>query len=105
MTTVRVKEGDYGVEFQYTVHDNNGDPLDISNASSVQLRIGRKGENTPLVNGNMSFVTDGSDGKVKYSFTSTDLTSAGYYDGVIVVNYSGGKRTTNDFTVHVVETI
>jgi len=102
---VRIPNNTYGVTHSFTVRDNDGSALNISDASSVKLRMGRKGESTPTLDGTMSFDDDGSDGIVNYDFNDGDLSTAGYYDTQIQVNYSDGKRTTNDFTIHILEVV
>ena len=100
MGIVRVKRDDYGIDLTYTVTDDEGNALNISDASSVVLKVGRYDKTTTLSK-TMSFVSDGSDGQVKVSFASGDLDSDGYYDAEIQVNYSDGRRTTKTFTLHV----
>jgi len=100
---VRVTKNDYGIDLTYTVRDENGQALDISTASDVILHVGRYGESTNLIDGTMAFVTDGSDGKVKYTIASGSFDTEGYYDSEIEIQYSSGRRTTRTFTLHVLE--
>lgn len=96
----RIKRDDWGYDLTYTYTDEDGTAINISDASSVSLKIGRLGGTTSITK-TMSWVTDGSDGKVKVSFAETDLATAGYYDAEIQVNYTNGRRTSKMFTVHV----
>ena len=102
---MRLRKTDYGIDIVFTVRDNQGTALDISTASSVQLKLGRRGETTPYLTKTMTFVLTGSDGQAKVSFLSTDLATPGYYDAEILVNYATGKRNTKPFTVQIIDTL
>jgi hypothetical protein len=102
---VRLRKTDYGIEIVFTVRDNQGTALDISSASSVQLKLGRRGETTPYLTKTMGFVGTGTDGMVKVSFLVNDLATPGYYDAEILVNYATGKRNTKPFTVQIIDTL
>jgi len=104
--TMRVTKNDYGINLTYTVRDGNGAVINISAAAGVTtkiLHIGRRGEAANLVDGTMSYVTDGVDGQVKYTIAAAALATAGYYDAEIELNYASGRRTTSPFTIQVLE--
>jgi len=92
---------DYGNDIILTFTDEDGNALDISDASSVNLVVGDLDGST-FITKSMSFVSDGSDGQVKFSFNSGDITVSGYYDAVIQVNYSDGRRSSKPFTIQFV---
>ena len=71
---IRLRKTDYGIDIVFTVRDNQGSALDISTSTSVQLRVGRRGETTPYLTKTMTFVTSGVDGQVNYH--SAQATSA-----------------------------
>ena len=92
---------DYGNDITLTFTDEDGNALNISDASSVNLVVGDLDGST-LITKSMSFVSDGSDGQVKFSFNSGDITVSGYYDAVMQVNYSDGRRSSKPFTIQFV---
>lgn len=100
MAIVRVHRDDYGISFVYTVTNEDGTAQNISDASSVSLKIGRYDGITAITKA-MSFYSDGSDGKVQCSFADGDLDTAKYYDAEIHVNYSSGRLASKQFTLHV----
>jgi len=102
---VRLRKTDYGIDIVFTVRDNQGTALDISTASNVHLKLGRRGETAPYLDKTMSFVGTGADGQVKANFAATDLGTPGYYDAEILVNYASGKRNTRPFTVQIIDTL
>ena len=102
---VRLRKTDYGIDIVFTVRDNQGTALGISVSSSVQLKLGRRGETTPYLTKTMTFVGTGTDGQVKVAFGATDLATPGYYDAEILVNYATGKRNTRPFTVQIIDTL
>jgi len=102
---IRLRKTDYGIDIVFTVRDNQGVALDISTASNVHLKLGRRGETTPYLDKTMSFVTLGTDGQVKATFAANDLATPGYYDAEILVNYATGKRNTKPFTVQIIDTL
>lgn len=101
MTIERIPRNDYGYWWTFTVTDEDGTALNISDASSVSLKIGNYLGSTDLAK-SMSFVTDGSNGQVRLKFSSGDLDASGYYDAEIQINYSAGRRVTKPFTLHIV---
>lgn len=102
---VRLRKTDYGIDIVFTVRDNQGQALDISPASNVHLKLGRRGETTPYLDKTMTMVGTGSDGQVKVSFAITDLSVPGYYDAEILVNYATGKRNTRPLTIQIIDTL
>lgn len=102
---MRLRKTDYGIDIVFTVRDNEGIALDISTSTSTQLRIGRRGETTPFLTKTMTFVTSGVDGRVKTSFAVSDLSTPGYYDAEILVNYPTAKRNTKPFTIQIIDTL
>ena len=102
---IRIRKTDYGIDIVFTVRDNQGSALDISTSTSVQLRVGRRGETTPYLTKTMTFVTSGVDGQVKTSFGASDLSTPGYYDAEILVTYLTAKRNTKPFTIQIIDTI
>lgn len=102
---VRLRKTDYGIDIVFTVRDNQGTALDISNSTNVHLKLGRRGETTPYLDKTMAFVGTGTDGQVKANFAATDLATPGYYDAEILVSYTAGKRNTRPLTIQIIDTL
>lgn len=100
---IRIVKNDYGYNFGFNIKDNNGSNMDVSDATSITLSIGRKGESSNLCSVTLTNVTDGTDGKVQGSFAENALGTTGFYDGQIVIEYETGSRTVQDCSVQILE--
>lgn len=93
-------EGAVGVVIEYTVLDSSGQPLNISAASSKKL-IFRKPDRV-ILEKNADFVTDGSDGKLKYTTVEGDLVPHGNWRAqadIIVPGVVDGRTEVEVFDV------
>lgn len=90
---------DIGTQFIVTIKDDDV-AVDLSTATTKQL-IFRKPDGTKLTK-NASFVTDGTDGKLKYVSVSGDLNEAGYWklQAYIAIGSNAWKTNTTIFRVH-----
>ena len=80
-----------GIQLIVQFLDANGDPLDISGATSLQIAIQQPDGSQVLKPA--AYVTNGIDGQIYYVTTATDLLEAGlcYVQGQVVV---GGSTLT-----------
>ena len=80
-----------GIQLVVQFLDANGDPLDISGATSLQIAI-QQPDGTQVLTA-ASYVSNGIDGQLYYVTTATDLLEAGlcYVQGQVVV---GGSTLT-----------
>ena len=80
-----------GIQLVVQFLDENGDPLNISGATSLQIAI-QQPDGTQVLKA-ASYVTNGIDGQLYYVTTATDLLEAGlcYVQGQVVV---GGSTLT-----------
>ena len=70
--------GDHGTLFLFLIKKCDAvEPVDISQAHSVEVTFLKGGGDKVTVNG--TFLTDGSDGKVTYTTTEEDVDEAGYW--------------------------
>ncbi len=69
--------GDVGVEIELTIVDSSGVAVNVSSASTKQI-IFRYNATTSFT-GTAASVTDGSNGKIKYTTTGSDFTAAGVW--------------------------
>jgi len=89
---------DYGDIFELTVKDSGGSVLDLSGATTQELRF--RCSNVSLEK-TSSFTTDGTDGKVRYTTATGDLSRAGSWEiwAYWVTSSTGKESTTAQFTV------
>lgn len=94
----QIRENDVGTQFIFTIYDNST-PVDLSVASGVSIVFKKPDYSTLTVV--PSFVTDGSDGQVRYISTAGVLTPHGFWNvQAIVVDGTGTySSTTHQFTV------
>lgn len=76
MAANEIHYGDVGTSLQVTVKDGN-DVLDVSAASTKQILLLKPGGD--LLTKTASFVTDGTDGVIKYVTISGDLDELGMW--------------------------
>lgn len=89
------------VTFRVTVTDQDGSAVDVSGASTKQIKL-RKPSGTVLTK-TASFTTDGSDGKIEYQTANTDLDVAGVWGIQAYVVGTGYENSTraDSFRVYV----
>jgi hypothetical protein len=84
---------DAGVRFRAEVRDENDSPKDIS-AATVQQFVFQKPDGSTLTK-NTAFVTDGSDGLIYYTTTSSDLDQAGVWRIQVYLEFTSGPKYTD----------
>ena len=93
---MRFIKGDHTSIIQWTCTDENGSAIDLTNVSTVTIKIGRIGEASNLVE-KTGTVTNASNGIVQFTFDSDDLSNSGYYDAHIELDYSTGEHRTQNY--------
>jgi hypothetical protein len=93
-----IGQGDTASILTDTLEDQDGNPVDISGAT-VAFKMRKLDATTPTVNAAASNKqngdgTDGSKGKVSYTWGNVDTAVPGSYVGQWVVTYSSGKVQT-----------
>ena len=85
MAANEIHINDVGTQFLVTVTDGTS-AVDISSATTKQL-IFKKPSGTKLTK-TASFITDGTDGKIKYNVAADDLDEAGSYklQGKVIIS-------------------
>lgn len=92
MPAAEIHVGDTGVSFQFTVKDQDSVAVDVSGATTKQLKFKKPGGTT--VTQTASFVTDGTDGKIEYISDDGDLDEAGDWEIQVYVVLASGKKHT-----------
>lgn len=95
--------GDVGTVFETTIVDQDDLVVDISLATTKTLKFRKPDASTATKTA--SFVTDGTDGKLKYTTVTNDLDQAGDWKAQAVVVFTGSATqwtsTIHDFRVGV----
>jgi len=87
------------IDVQFQKADGSGN-LDISTASTKEIIFKAPGTGDRVVK-TASFVTDGTDGKLRYSLATTDLPRVGSWrlQGKVVLSSGQEFKTEEDFLV------
>lgn len=93
--------GQYGESVSLTVVDKNGNAVDISTYTSGIAVVLRDPKSLKTITFSGSFVTDGTDGKVRFTPTSGDLDRPGTWEGQISLTKAGTVARTRVFDVEV----
>lgn len=99
MAADEIHENDIGTVFTATIKDG-ANVVNVSTATTRQLLF--KTPAGTLLTKTAALVTDGSDGKVKYTTVTGDLTPAGEWQvqGYVVSASGSWKSDIYKFTVH-----
>lgn len=91
---------DIGTEIRITITDCNGVAIDISNATSLNLFFKKPSGESITKTG--SFVTDGSDGLIKYIVQSGDINEIGTWKIQVEITANNGTWSSSfeSFKVH-----
>lgn len=90
---MRFIKGDHTNTIQWTCTDENGTAINLTNVTTITLKIGRIGESSNLIE-KAGTVTDAANGIAQFTFGSDDLSSDGYYDAHIEIDYNTGAHKT-----------
>jgi len=100
MAEDEIHKGDVGTVFEVTLKDG-ASIVDVSGASTKQIIF--KKPNGGTVEKDADFVTDGQDGKLKYTTLADDLDVIGVWklQAYVVISGSGDwKSDVGEFTVY-----
>lgn len=99
-TIQEIREYDIGTKFLITMKDQDGDVLDISQATSKKIYF-QKPDGTTL-NKDASFETNGDDGLIYYTSVENDLTPEGTWQiqAMVVLPDGTWRSTIRSFQVH-----
>ena len=98
---MRFVKGDHTNTIQWTCTDENGDAINLTNVSTVTIKIGRIGESSNLIE-KTGTVTDAANGVAQFTFADGDLDTEGYFDAHIELDFnSGAHKTLRYMGVHI----
>jgi hypothetical protein len=100
MPVGEIHVNDVGTNFVVTIKNEDNEAVDVSTASIKNL-IFRKPDGTLLTKAS-SFVTDGTDGQIKYSFISGDLDQHGKWSVQAFIDFGSTEwySDIDKFTVY-----
>lgn len=93
MTDFWIKKGDLRPNIEATLEDDSGNAVDLSNASSVDFHMRRFDADSTKVDSSAT-ITDASNGKVEYEWTSGDTDTAGDFLAEFEVTWSDSDKET-----------
>ena len=89
-----LKENDTGKPIEGILRDGFGAPVDITGATVVfHMRLAPAGA-VKVTGGSMGAVGSATNGRVKYSFSASDVDTPGTYEGEVQATFSNGLIRT-----------
>ena len=88
---MRFVKGDHTNTIQWTCTDENGTAINLTNITTITVKIGRIGESSNLIE-KTGTVTDAENGVAQFTFGSSDLDTEGYFDAHIELDYNSGAH-------------
>ena len=100
MAIGEIRLNDIGTVIELTIKDQDDSAVDVSGASTKQF-VFRKPGGTAVVK-TAAFVTDGTDGKLKYTTVTDDLDTAGDWQVQAFVDFGSTEWRSDikNFMVH-----
>ncbi len=94
---VEIQKGEYGFDLIISITDQNGNAVDLSglDLNNTKLKIWKDGSSTLKIDSTVSFYTDGTDGKLKYTVKNGDFDEEGIYHAEIVLIWPGIQRAVS----------
>lgn len=95
-----IKLGDFGEILVLTMKDKDGTVQDISSFTTRQVIV-RTPDKLKTVTRTATFTTDGTDGKLDFSFADGDIDRPGLWEGQVVLSKTGMERRSDIFDMNV----
>lgn len=97
--------GEYGKTITLTMKDSSGNVQDISTYTSTKNVTAKPPSGYKTVTATASFLTDGSDGKINFSFADGDIDQAGLWECTVTLEKTGARVRSEMFTMEVSEAV
>lgn len=95
MADFTIKRNDLLPALEVVLRDADGNPVDLTNATSCVFHMRNTDDKTMKVtDGPCQFDSDRTTGKVTYAWSGTDTDTAASFVGEFQVTWSGGKIQT-----------
>jgi len=104
MADFYIKQNDLSPGLEAQLQDEDGDPVSLSDAASVDFHMMQYGESTLKVN-SAATISNVAQGIVVYEWSSGDTDTSGIFKAEFEVTYNSGKTetfpNTGDFSVNI----
>ncbi|MFC1709488.1 hypothetical protein ACFL2J_05510 [Candidatus Omnitrophota bacterium] len=97
---MEIRQGDYGYDIIFTVKNPDGTVVDLSTATEIKIFVATVDTYRNILNGDC-VVTDGVNGKCKYSVVTGDFEDIGNYYGALRITFPASRRTTKNLAITV----
>ena len=87
--------GDYGYPLTFTLTQADGSALDLTNQSSIKMRVAKPKVATAHMIEDCTVVGDATDGVCKYTVADGDFDEEAMYDVSIVVTFPASRITAD----------
>jgi len=93
--------GQYGEAIILAIVDDNGVAIDVSSYATAKTLTMRDKYTLKVLSYSLTFVTDGTNGQVKFTPASGDIDRAGDWEGQIELDTASARAITQRFTIEV----
>jgi len=93
--------GDYGYNLTFTLTQANGNALDLTNQTSIKLRIAKVKVDTAHKVVDCQVVPPATNGICKYTVANGDFDEETIYDASIVVTFASSRVTADGLQIEV----
>lgn len=90
----------FGINIEILLVDKSREPVDVSSFTDRKIFV-RTPDNTKTVERTLFFVTDGSDGRVRFTFGEGDLDRYGAWTASLEFIKTGAKLVSPPVTIEV----
>jgi len=94
MTEIKLVRGDKNYSLEFTIYDADNNLVDLSNVTSIVLKIKKYGSSSLFASIEGSVEGDGTTGQCSFPIGTTFLTETGEFKAEIEITYSTGKVIT-----------
>jgi hypothetical protein len=98
MAIVYLTKGDSMVPVDFSISDQTGSIVDLSNTSNNMFRMALPGSMIDTVNSSTT-IQSATGGVLRYTFVSPDLANAGTYMAELEIYYKAGNTSGRNITV------
>jgi len=94
MATFNFKQGDSAPALETTLRDDDGNPIDLSDANSVTLYVDGGGDNPSLIVNDTATISDAQSGEIKYEWGNQLGSEPENYRLEYVIDWNDGDTQT-----------
>jgi len=94
MTEIKLVRGDVNYYLEFTIYDSDDNLVDLSDVTSIVLKIKKYGASSLFATINGSVTGDGASGQCSFPVGTTFESETGEFQAEIEITYSSGKVIT-----------